>query len=459
MNLFDYKTFFFAGIGGIGMSALARYFLLQGKQVIGYDHSLSSLTQALAKEGALITNEVKPELLKKCDVFIYTPALAPSDPYRVAASNLGIPSFKRAQVLGEISKSYQTIAVAGTHGKTTTSSLITWLLYASGVPCTAFIGGISQNLGSNFVYNPSSNLLVVEADEFDRSFLTLSPYIAIITTIDPDHLDIYENTTAFQNAFLQFANQILPQGYLFIGPTIEKKLFSSSQITIQEYGKDSFYAEVISAQATNQEIDFYTHPEQKWLSRVNYPQPGVHNLENLCAALSVIYTLEIPKAKLYQAIATYQGVKRRWEVVLQTPEWIVIDDYAHHPTEIEATLKTVRTCFKDYHLWVVFQPHLYSRTRDFAKEFAQALSMADKVFLLPVYAAREKKEHGANETVIFQHLPKNQAKLVNLNTVVEEIISEIQPLTVLITMGAGNVDSILPELLQKLEPRISIPKV
>jgi UDP-N-acetylmuramate--alanine ligase len=451
LNFADIQTIFFAGIGGIGMSALARYFLCQGKVVRGYDRTLSAITAALEKEGAQITNQVELSLLTDCDLLIYSPALSKEDPYRVAAQQIGLLTLKRSQALGEISKNYKTIAVAGTHGKTSVTCLLTWLLYASKVPCTAFIGGISRNLDSNFVYHPESEILVVEADEFDRSFLTLNPSIAVITAVDPDHLDIFKDSQQFEEAFVRFASQITNGGYLFCSPSAPIHLFKHTHIQIETYGKDNFYANVLSWERLQIKLDFYARSGEKWLSEVIYSQPGVHNLENLSAALSVLYVLGVKPDFLREALLSYKGVKRRLEVVAASEKWVVIDDYAHHPTEIAATLKAVRKCFDDYRLVVAFQPHLYSRTRDFAEGFASALSLADKIFLLPVYAAREKEEQGETEKVIFQHLSKEQVDLVNLNTAAAEMVKELQPYTVLITMGAGDIDSIIPTLLGNLK--------
>jgi UDP-N-acetylmuramate--alanine ligase len=451
LNFADIKTIFFAGIGGIGMSALARYFLCQGKAVRGYDRTLSAITAALEKEGAKITNQVELGLLSDCDLLIYSPALSQEDPYRVAAQKIGLPTLKRAQVLGEISKKYTTIAVAGTHGKTSVTCLLTWLLYAGKVPCTAFIGGVSRNFESNFVYHPESDILILEADEFDRSFLTLNPSIAVITAVDPDHLDIYKDRRQFEEAFVQFARQIKEGGYLFCSPSTPVHLFKDINIEIETYGKDNFYARVLSWEGLQIKLDFYAKGGQKWLSDVVYSQPGVHNLENLSAALGVSYTLGLKPESLKQAISSYKGVKRRLEVAAASEQWVIIDDYAHHPTEIAATLRTIRKCFENYRLVVAFQPHLYSRTRDFAQDFASALSLADKIFLLPVYAAREKKEQGETEKVIFQHLSKEQVDLVNLNIAAAQMIKELQPYTVLITMGAGDIDSIIPILLDELK--------
>ena len=384
------QTVYFLGIGGIGMSALARYFHQQGKIVLGYDRTPSQLTRELEAEGMHIHYESQPDWFDKQPrngnlLVVYTPAIPRDFSELVRVQELGIPLKKRAEVLGALTTDRFTIAVAGSHGKTTVSSLIAHILQSSWRGCTAFLGGIASNYQSNFV-SGNPDVLVVEADEFDRSFLQLEPNIAVVTAVDTDHLDIYGDRDAVGQAFAAFVAQIVPNGQFVARWGLDVHEYfpgRSLSYDLKESSADRYCREVQTGEAGSRFVlnrgsrEF----EMAW--------PGLHNVENALAAISVAELLDIPEDEIAEALSTFRGIRRRFEYRLNTPEHVLLDDYAHHPEEIRRLLESVRKIHGRRPLTIIFQPHLFTRTRDLGSEFAEALSQADHIILLPIYPARE----------------------------------------------------------------------
>ncbi|WP_285010897.1 UDP-N-acetylmuramate--L-alanine ligase [Pedobacter faecalis] len=443
MELGDVKIVYLVGIGGIGMSALARYFSRRGVIVAGYDKTPTALTKALEHEGIHVSHSDNPESLpeqfivsKAGALVIYTPAV-PKDLsilnfFQDRAYNLK----KRSEVLGMISKGQFCIAVAGTHGKTTTSSIIAHLLTHSGVGCTAFLGGISSNYNTNFLIG-HNELVVVEADEYDRSFLTLHPNIAVITSMDADHLDIYGDQTQLHESFRMFAGQLKKNGKLFVkiglpvsGTTYSATSESAIKATNIRVEGGSFVFDYIDGDIT--------------ISNIKMMLPGVHNIENAVAAIAVARALEVSPEKIKTSIETFKGVKRRFEYVVKTSHHIYIDDYAHHPEELKACFSAVRQLYPDKKLTVIFQPHLFSRTRDFAEEFATVLGTVDELILLEIYPAREIPITGVDANFLLEKVEMQAKSLVGKNDVLELIARESPEL--LVTVGAGDIDTLVEPL-------------
>jgi len=447
-------TLYFLGIGGIGMSALARFFLLQGKQVYGYDLHSTEITAQLIAEGAKIHfDEDVGKIPKNIDTVVYTPAVPKEHKeYQFFVSNK-IPIVKRAEILGMICKEYPTIAVSGTHGKTTTTAMITQML--KDLKIISFIGGISKNLSSNFVYKTDFDTVIVEADEFDRSFLTLHPQVAIITSIDADHLDIYGSHKHLKESFQLFANQIEPNGTLVIYDEIAHKIAHHHKIT---YGfSDSAHYQISNIQyypaKTTYQLTINKSLVINHLSLI-INLPGRHNVLNAVAAIAVsvefltlkndeifnTQTLEL----LVENLSRFTGVKRRFDIRIQRDDFVYIDDYAHHPAEIKAFLDAVKKSYPTKKLTGIFQPHLYSRTRDFAQEFADTLEVLDEIILLDIYPAREQPIEGITSNHLLSLIKNENKKLLNK----EEIISFLKNRKpeILLTMGAGDIDKLVAEI-------------
>ncbi len=416
------KHVFFVGIGGIGMSALARYFLKKGACVYGYDQNKTALTQELEKQGAVIYYQTHLKAIERpIDLVVITPAIPDTNLFISYAKAQDIPLKKRAEVLGLISRDYKTIAVAGTHGKTSTSAIIADALHKSDLGCTAFIGGILTEYNTNFLYNDQSPYLVVEADEFDRSFLHLNPWISIIGSIEADHLDIYENQEYFTASFIEFAR--LTQEKLIVHHPL-KSLFNHP---LQTFSTRNKTADLFSSYpVVNKEISI--HPRL----------PGEHNLLNTLAAVLALETLGLKRKVVQSLLNDFKGVKRRFEYVLNTPEAVVIDDYAHHPTEIKYAIQTARDRHPEKPLTVVFQPHLFSRTRDFMDDFALELRRADTLFLLDIYPARESPIEGINSQVLCDKIsPYIPAKCSTKKTLTKDLSKKKHPL--ILILGAGDI--------------------
>lgn len=438
-------TMYFLGIGGIGMSALARYFLAKGTAVFGYDRTPSAITEALQQEGALIHFEDDTRLLPdKIDLVVLTPAIPTTSQMLAAVRQRKIPILKRAELLGELSKSQFTIAVAGTHGKTTITAMIAHLLKSAGMNITAFIGGIANNFKTNFVNDPSSTYFVVEADEFDKSFLTLSPDIAIISSMDADHLDIYGAHENLVESFALFANRIAANGLLVIKNGL-KMNSSSAQLTYGLEDNSVVFANDIGVRNGSFCFELVLPAEKP--CHVTMAIPGRHNILNALAASAVAHHLGVSNLVIAKGLSDFSGVFRRFDIRVNTQKHHYIDDYAHHPEEIRAFLEGVRELFDNQKITAIFQPHLFTRTRDFLDEFAQALTIADEVILMPIYPAREEPIPGVNTEALLEKLDTKMKWLCEKDALMP-LVSSLKP-TVLVTMGAGDIDRFV-EPLEKM---------
>ena len=431
---------YFIGIGGIGMSALARYFKSSGYEVSGYDMSPSELTVQLVQEGITVHYTDDPGALPQDidkTVVIYSPAVPEELQELRVAREKGYPVLKRAQALGMIASLHPCIAVAGTHGKTTTTTMVAHILTESGKGCMAFLGGISRNYGSNYL-SGSGNVVVAEADEYDRSFLELSPETAVITSVESDHLDSYGSLSNLRAAFRTFARQVS-------GILVAKKGAG--------IGQDDLEAKVFTYHLTDADADFHAgslRPAGRgcFVFDLHYPGgvihdirteiPGKVNVENAVAAAAVALCRGVSPDAIRTAIGSFKGVKRRLEVHVDAPGIAYVDDYAHHPTELRSAMAAIRDMFPGRHVTAVFQPHLYSRTRDLAAEFAQALGMADRVALLDIYPARERSIPGVSSKLIFDKISLEDKALINRGDLLDYVTTEI--LDVLVTFGAGDID-------------------
>lgn len=459
IRLDRFQHVFFLGIGGIGMSALARWFHANGKHVSGYDKTSSPITEALDSEGIQVhfkdaVDAIPARVLANPSdaLVILTPAI-PKDNHEWAYFRAnGYLILKRSQVLGLIAAEGKTLAVAGTHGKTTTSSMLAWLLHSCKLPVTAFLGGLSANFGGNFVLSPkpaADSLVVAEADEFDRSFHRLFPDVAIVTSADADHLDIYGTEANLHQAFEQFIAQIKPGGLLVIRHGLPLHPALQPGVKVITYGADEADYNVQNLHQENglqvfELVGKHTTPETFKLALA-----GRHNVENALAALLVCKALGLEAAELQQSLEAFRGVSRRFEFVLRNPQHLFVDDYAHHPREIEAFINGLRMVAEGKPITVVFQPHLFSRTNDFAPEFASALSLADRVYLLDIYPARELPMPGVDSGLIFHQLTCPFKKWVSNEELLAEL-AETKP-AVLATVGAGDIDRLVQPIKQLLE--------
>ena len=437
------KAAYFLGIGGIGMSAIARYMHEKGVLVCGYDKTESPITSALQASGIQIDfdedSAILQERLKTRPdsewLIILTPAI-PKD-HRgfewLRQNNFIIK--KRSEVLAQLANLNQCIAVAGTHGKTTTSSIIAHILKDSGHGCQAFLGGIMSNYDSNLISDDSSQTVVVEADEFDRSFLTLFPHIAVITSMDADHLDIYDDKSNLNTAFNEFASQITEDGILIYNEKTEPKFDGKSF----KYGMlDDCDYQAKHVHVKNGKFIFDLETPSQSITGLELSLPGRHNVENATAALAIGEILGLDSASLKQSLANYRGVKRRFEIHISRDEFVYIDDYAHHPTELDAAIDASRELFPNKKLTGIFQPHLFSRTKDFADEFAASLSKLDEIILLPIYPAREIPIPGVDSQMLLDKIPNTHKKLVAKSDLLHHLsVSKPQ---VLLTLGAGDID-------------------
>ena len=448
------KNVYFIGIGGIGMSALARYYKFKGFDVAGYDRTPSDLTAELEKEGISVHYEDRPDLVpsdKDNTLVVYTPAI-PADLGELRkVMDQGYAVLKRSRTLGEITRDQRCLAVAGTHGKTTTSTLTAHIFTESGEGCSAFLGGISRNYGTNLMMSKTPTV-VVEADEFDRSFLQLFPEIAVITAVDPDHLDIYGDYAHVVEAFRAFASQVSGTVIAKKGTPIRPEDTKATLLTYHyiDPGAD-FYAIGPKPDQCG-----YFHYDLKWpggiLKDIKVGAPGWVNAENSVAAAAIALTYGLDPEAVKAAIGSFQGVKRRLEVHVNTPRISYIDDYAHHPAELESAITSMREIFPRRKLTAIFQPHLYSRTKDFAPEFAAALSKVDKLILLDIYPAREEPIPGVTSEMIFKDVTAPEKVLIKKEELME-LLSE-EPVDVLATFGAGNIDRYIEPITTLLESRL-----
>lgn len=462
----DIQNIYFIGIGGIGMSALARYFNSLGRKVSGYDRTQTPLTESLQAEGIDIHfTEDTGIIPKDADVVVYTPAVPANHLELVYYRGNGYEVLKRSDMLGIITAGSFNICVAGTHGKTTISSMIAHLLRDSGYGCNAFLGGIATNYNTNFWSDPR-NVCVVEADEYDRSFLKLHPDIAVISAMDPDHLDIYGTVNDVQDAFVEFSQRIKENGTV---------IHIKDLIRSGEFGREK----KISYHQADKEADVHVSGMQVlrggYLLNVKTPMGeireirlnmgGLHNVENMLAAIAVAGLLEIDPEKIRQSVETYRGVKRRFERITRIErehELVYIDDYAHHPDELKALINGIRNLYPGYEIILVFQPHLFSRTRDFAEEFAQSLDMADEVIVLPIYPARELPVEGVDAAMLLERMCLQYRQLAQKENVVNLVMSKLDngvKNQVLLTAGAGDIDTLVTPLKEMIELKFGIKKL
>ena len=441
-----YKHIYFIGIGGIGMSAIARYYNTKGFKVSGYDKTPSPLTEALESEGIEVHYEDNIDFVPKSvedTLVVYTPAIPKDMGELVYVQEHGYRVIKRSRMLGEITRGQRCMAVAGTHGKTTTSTLTSHLFTASGAGCSAFLGGISKNYDNNLLIH-ENDVVVVEADEFDRSFLQLFPEVAVITSMDADHLDIYGDEAHIREAFKAFAGQV-------------------SGTVIAKYGLDitpeDTKARIMTYSFGNPQADFYAAAlEQAGHFDLHYPGgvikdcvvgiPGWVNIENGVAAAAIALTYGIDPQEIKKALASFSGVKRRFDLQVKNDRHIYIDDYAHHPEEISAALSSIRKAYPGMKLTAAFQPHLYTRTRDFADEFAQALSSVDKLILLEIYPAREEPIPGVTSEIIFRNVTAPEKVLLKRDEFMKYM--ENEEVELFVTLGAGDIDRFVGPIAQML---------
>lgn len=456
MELKDYRNIYFVGAGGIGMAALERYFLSLGKRVAGYDRTPSPLTEALSNEGVEMCFEdnidLIPAPMRNPDdtLVIYTPAVPPSNTiYRFFAEG-SFNMIKRAAALGLITRSSKAICFAGTHGKTTTSSMCAHILEVAGVGSNAFLGGIQRNYGSNLLLSPTSPWSVIEADEYDRSFHQLRPYIAVVTSTDPDHLDIYGTEEAYLESFSHFTSLIVDGGTLIMHTGLKFKPRVGGNVRILTYSRHEgdFHADNIRYGEGRILFDF-VGPDVR-VNDIEPEEPVDINIDNAVAAGAAAWiTGDVTPEALKKAIDTFKGAERRFQFHLRETSGLrraVVDDYAHHPDELKASIKSVKKLYPDRKLTVAFQPHLYSRTRDFAPQFAEALSLADRVMLLDIYPAREEPIPGVTSQIIFDRIKLPDKHLVLKKDLVDKIKS--CNFDILLTVGAGDINLLLPEIVK-----------
>lgn len=450
-----YRNIYFIGIGGIGMSAIARYYRFKGLNVSGYDKTPSDLTRELEKEGIGVHYEDDIDFIPKDiedTLVVYTPAIPADLKELVYVQEHGYRVIKRSRTLGEIAKGQRCLAVAGTHGKTTTSTLTAHILTDCGEGCTAFLGGISKNYGTNMLVSHNETV-VAEADEFDRSFLQLFPEVAVITAMDADHLDIYGTVEAYQQAFRDFAAQV--HGTMIIKKGLPVTA-ADTKAKIYTYSYDDAGADFHAENARPDNLGYFIYDlvtPMGTVKDIKVGIPGWVNAENSIAAAAICLVYGIEPEKVKAAIGNYQGVKRRLDLHLNTEKLSYIDDYAHHPQELASAISSMRDIFPGRKLTAVFQPHLFTRTRDFADGFAQSLSMVDKLILLDIYPAREEPIPGVTSDIIFDKVTAPEKVLISKEELMDYLAKE--ELDVLITFGAGNVDRYIGPITEMLKKRLA----
>lgn len=452
MNNNNLKHIYFIGIGGIGMSALARYFALKGYVVSGYDLTPSKLTNNLIAEGIGVHYDDNPERVpNNPELVIYTPAIPKDNAVLNFCLSNKYDMKKRAEVLGIISEKYITIACAGTHGKTTTSCMLMHLLNNSKLGCNAILGGISNNLKSNFLFNSNSKYLVTEADEYDRSFLKLNPTYAVVSSVQPDHLDIYDTAENLKSTYSEFTLKIKDKGFLFHKKDNQLRNLNNN-ISVVQYSADGVadaYSHNIRVENGRFHFDFSASNVE--IKDLALQMPGRHNVENATAALAVASSLGVSPDELKQAISTFKGVERRFDITYINDDCVFIDDYAHHPQEIDACVRAAKELFPDKKITGIFQPHLYTRTRDFMDEFAISLSKLDKLVLMPIYPAREKPIEGVSSEALLQKVDLNEKYVFAANELLDWIKNTDNE--VIITIGAGNIANVVKPIVEILKSK------
>jgi UDP-N-acetylmuramate--alanine ligase len=455
----SYQNYYFLGIGGIGMSALARFFKAKGYDVAGYDRTPSELTRQLENEGIAIHYDDNvdwiPVLFKQPEntLVVYTPAVPADHSERLFFERHGFQLQKRSQVLGEITRLQKGICIAGTHGKTTTSTMTAHLLKESHVDCNAFLGGISKNYTTNLLLSQKSDYVVIEADEYDRSFHWLTPYMAVITAADPDHLDIYGTPEAYRDSFEHFTSLVREGGCLIVKKGIDLHLRVQPGVKCYTYAVN----EEADFKATNIRIhngeivfDFHTPTEEVHNIRLGVPVPV--NVENGTAAMALAWLAGVTGEEMKNGMASFKGIQRRFDIRYKSNTTVFIDDYAHHPTELATSIRSIRQVYAGREICGIFQPHLYTRTRDFAEGFAEALSLLDEVILLDIYPAREQPIPGISSQIIFDRITTQKKTLCTKQELLG-ILNKRKSFDVLGTFGAGDIDRLLPDIEELLKKK------
>ena len=462
----DIQSFFFLGIGGIGMSALARYFHTRGYRVYGYDRTPSPLTDQLVKEGMVITFEDRVpsidqmHLHKRQTLVVRTPAVPEDSAIYTYLRDEGFDIRKRSEVLGLVTRTMQALCVAGTHGKTTTSTILAHLLYQSEVGCNAFLGGVSNNYGTNLLLQDSS-YVVVEADEYDRSFHRLTPYMSIVTSVDPDHLDIYGTAEAYREAFEYYTSLItgalIMKKGIALTPQLKKgvKCYTYGVVEAGSAGKGGlpdFYADNIRVKDGNIYFDF--HAMKETVADLRLGVPVWVNIENSVAAMAAAWLVGIKPHELRSGLSSFSGVYRRFNVHVRTSRVAFVDDYAHHPQELKASVESIRRLFPERHTIAIFQPHLFTRTRDFMEDFASVLSQMDEVILLPIYPARELPIEGVTSDALLEKITSPYKSLVEKPQLCEAVVARVREIdkpVAVMSLGAGDIDRLVPDLAKALK--------
>jgi len=458
MELKDIKAVYFIGAGGIGMSAIARYFIHRGQVVAGYDKTPSDLTHQLEKEGMLIHYEEDideiPHACKnpKSTLVVYTPAIPATHKELEFFREGGFEIQKRAQVLGTLTRSHKGLCFAGTHGKTTTSTMCAHIMHQSHMDCNAFLGGISKNYGTNYILSDSSDYVVIEADEFDRSFHWLRPWMSVITSTDPDHLDIYGTKEAYLESFRHYTELIQPGGALIIRRDLEMKQHVQEGVKVYDYSREAgdFHAENIVIDNGEISFDFVSPIEN--VKNIKLGQPVPINIENAVAAMAMAQLNGCTAEELRYGMRTYAGVDRRFDFKIKNDKHVFLSDYGHHPKEVLQSARSLKELFKGRKITVIFQPHLYTRTRDFYHEFADALSNFDEVVLTEIYPAREEPIEGVTSKLIFDNLkPGVEKTIIRKDDVLDYVKS--RDFDVLVVLGAGNLDNYVPQIAKIIDSK------
>jgi UDP-N-acetylmuramate--alanine ligase len=438
------RKVYFLGIGGIGMSALARYLNSAGVEVTGYDKTPTTLTAELEEEGISIHYDDKPELITPdLDLVVYTPAVPKDLNEFLRVLEMDLPLMKRSQLLESITAGHKTLAVAGTHGKTTVSTMLAHILYSSPVGCTAFLGGIAKNYNSNLLLNHKSNIMVAEADEFDRSFLRLHPELAVITSTDADHLDIYQSHDSLLTSFNEFADNLTEKGTLVVKSGLHIKATGLRKLyTYSIYSEADFCIENI--ELINGRYSYNLLTPEGIIEGFNPELPGLFNVENAVAASAAALLSGVNSSDVVKAVNSFTGVRRRFDHRIKKAGFLYIDDYAHHPEELRACISSVRKLYPENSITGIFQPHLYTRTRDFAAGFAESLSLLDNLILLDIYPAREKPIEGVTSKMLLDITPVETKQLLSKEETLE-YLRHHKP-EILLTLGAGDIDQLVPEI-------------
>ncbi len=454
----EFDSLYFVGAGGIGMAALERYFLAKGKRVAGYDRTPSDLTRALEQEGVHIDFDEDPALIPdycrdpERTLVVYTPAVPDEHQGLTYFRNNGFEVLKRAALLGVVTSHSKGLCFAGTHGKTTTSSMAAHMLHDSGIGCNAFLGGVLRNYDSNFLLSATSPYSVIEADEFDRSFHHLRPHIAVVTSTEPDHLDIYGTAEAYLESFAHFTELIQPGGALIMHTGLEMRPRVPEGVKTYTYSRDEGDFHAANIRKGDGEITFDLVTPWQTVADIRLGVPVDINIENAIAAMAACCLVDVPADAMRRAMASFQGPKRRFEFWIKEPGnqgRVMIDDYAHHPGELTASIRSVRDLYPGRRLTVIFQPHLYTRTRDFAPGFAAALSLADEVILLPIYPAREQPIPGVTSEIILNQVTSTKKCIYSKENLIKSI--ELSNFDVLLTAGAGDIANLLPQICSEFK--------